>query len=229
MPTWAISSEDFTFFARRSMSLTTSATARSTPRFRSMGFMPAATDFAPSRTIEAASTVAVVVPSPATSLDFEATSRTMVGTRSVAKSRFEPARYRGGRQSRRSSPARDGGGDDRRSRPQRPEPQPPRPVPANVALSPPPHVAKIRPLALKFARRLCTASLRQLWDGSASRLLLLAAWSANSAAGSQRKIRGTKVTIWGTNTISMTTSVIAHTKGHATTLPIGTRAIAAAM
>ncbi len=39
--------------------------------------MPAATDFAPSRTIAAASMVAVVVPSPAMSLVFEATSRTI--------------------------------------------------------------------------------------------------------------------------------------------------------
>src|SRR5215204_6744997 len=77
VPTWATSSDDFTFLARRSMSFTTSATARSTPRLRSIGFMPAATDFAPSRTIEAASTVAVVVPSPARSFVFEATSRTI--------------------------------------------------------------------------------------------------------------------------------------------------------
>src|SRR5829696_5275306 len=77
VPTCAISSDDFTFLARRSMSFTTSATARSIPRFRSIGFMPAATDFAPSRTMAAASTVAVVVPSPATSLDLEATSRTI--------------------------------------------------------------------------------------------------------------------------------------------------------
>ena len=47
------------------------------PRFRSIGFMPAATDFMPSRTIACASTVAVVVPSPAMSLVFEATSRTI--------------------------------------------------------------------------------------------------------------------------------------------------------
>src|SRR5229473_5504780 len=39
--------------------------------------MPAATDLAPSRTIAAASTVAVVVPSPAASADLEATSRTI--------------------------------------------------------------------------------------------------------------------------------------------------------
>src|SRR5215207_11443367 len=77
VPTCAISSDDFTFLERFSMSFTTSATARSIPRFRSIGFMPAATDFAPSRTMAAARTVAVVVPSPATSLDFEATSRTI--------------------------------------------------------------------------------------------------------------------------------------------------------
>ncbi len=39
--------------------------------------MPAATSFAPSRTIAWARTVAVVVPSPAVSLVFEATSRTI--------------------------------------------------------------------------------------------------------------------------------------------------------
>src|SRR5918993_489282 len=77
VPTCAISSELFTFLARALMSFTTSATARSTPRLRSIGFMPAATALAPSRTIAAARTVAVVVPSPATSLVFEATSRTI--------------------------------------------------------------------------------------------------------------------------------------------------------
>src|SRR5215471_6322758 len=66
-----------TFFARFSMSLTTALTAMSMPRLRSIGFMPAATDLAPSRTIAAASTVAVVVPSPAMSLVFWATSRTI--------------------------------------------------------------------------------------------------------------------------------------------------------
>ena len=44
------------------------------PRFRSIGFMPAATYFMPSCTIACASTVAVVVPSPATSEVFDATS-----------------------------------------------------------------------------------------------------------------------------------------------------------
>ena len=46
------------------------------PRLRSIGFMPAATDLAPSRAIAWASTVAVVVPSPALSEVRVATSRT---------------------------------------------------------------------------------------------------------------------------------------------------------
>src|SRR6516165_9203512 len=49
----------------------------SIPRLRSIGFMPAATDLPPSRTMACASTVAVVVPSPAVSLVFEATSRSI--------------------------------------------------------------------------------------------------------------------------------------------------------
>src|SRR4029079_11902164 len=57
------------------MSSTTSSTALSIPRFRSIGFMPAATDFRPSRTMACASSVAVVVPSPAVSLVLEASSR----------------------------------------------------------------------------------------------------------------------------------------------------------
>ena len=77
VPTWATSADEPTFLARFSMSLTTAATAMSMPRLRSIGFMPAATDLAPSRTIACASTVAVVVPSPAMSLVFWATSRTI--------------------------------------------------------------------------------------------------------------------------------------------------------
>src|SRR6476620_2084355 len=65
------------FLARFSMSLTTAVTAISMPRLRSIGFMPAATDLAPSFTIACANTVAVVVPSPALSLVFWATSRTI--------------------------------------------------------------------------------------------------------------------------------------------------------
>jgi hypothetical protein len=77
VPTWATSEEALTFLARASMSLTAAVTARSMPRLRSIGFMPAATDLAPSRTMDWARTVAVVVPSPAVSLVFEATSRTI--------------------------------------------------------------------------------------------------------------------------------------------------------
>ena len=77
VPTCATSADEPTFLARFSMSFTTAATAMSMPRLRSIGFMPAATDLAPSRTIACASTVAVVVPSPALSLVFWATSRTI--------------------------------------------------------------------------------------------------------------------------------------------------------
>src|SRR5271168_2363649 len=77
VPTWAISSLEVTFLEFFFSSSTTVSTARSMPRLRSIGFMPAATALAPSLTMAAASTVAVVVPSPATSLVFEATSRTI--------------------------------------------------------------------------------------------------------------------------------------------------------
>jgi hypothetical protein len=56
---------------------TVAATALSIPRFKSIGFIPAATYFMPSLTIACASTVAVVVPSPATSEVLAATSRTI--------------------------------------------------------------------------------------------------------------------------------------------------------
>src|ERR1700682_4005641 len=77
VPTWAISSFDVTFFEFFFRSATTASTARSMPRLRSIGFIPAATAFEPSFTIACARTVAVVVPSPAKSDDFEATSRTI--------------------------------------------------------------------------------------------------------------------------------------------------------
>src|SRR5271169_2336955 len=77
VPTWAISSLEVTFFEFFLRSSTMASTARSMPRFRSIGFMPAATDLAPSRTIAWASTVAVVVPSPAWSLVLLATSRSI--------------------------------------------------------------------------------------------------------------------------------------------------------
>ena len=77
VPTCATSADEPTFLARFLMSATTAATAKSMPRLRSIGFMPAATDLTPSLTMAAASTVAVVVPSPAVSLVFCATSRTI--------------------------------------------------------------------------------------------------------------------------------------------------------
>src|SRR6185437_10884210 len=77
VPTCAISSLEVTFLAFAFSSLTTAMTALSTPRLRSMGLPPAATDFAPSRTMAWARRVAVVVPSPAVSEVFEATSRTI--------------------------------------------------------------------------------------------------------------------------------------------------------
>ena len=55
---------------------TTCSTAFSMPRLSAIGLAPAATFFRPSRTMAWASTVAVVVPSPATSLVAVATSRT---------------------------------------------------------------------------------------------------------------------------------------------------------
>src|SRR6185436_7355908 len=76
-PTCAISFELEQGFEIFFSSSTTALTALSMPRFRSIGFMPEATNFMPSRTIACASTVAVVVPSPATSEVFDATSFTI--------------------------------------------------------------------------------------------------------------------------------------------------------
>src|SRR6058998_2222076 len=56
---------------------TTASTAASMPRLRPIGLAPAVTFFRPSRKIACASTVAVVVPSPATSEVFDATSLTI--------------------------------------------------------------------------------------------------------------------------------------------------------
>src|SRR5256886_1797274 len=58
-------------------SCTTVSTAFSIPRFNAIGFAPAVTDFRPSREIACASTVAVVVPSPARSEVLVATSFTI--------------------------------------------------------------------------------------------------------------------------------------------------------
>src|SRR6266480_3996012 len=57
------------------MASTAARTAASIPRFSSIGLAPAATFFIPRRTRARARTVAVVVPSPATSLVLVATSR----------------------------------------------------------------------------------------------------------------------------------------------------------
>ena len=77
VPTCAVSAWVVIFLLRFFSSSTSATTALSTPRFRSIGFMPAETALPPSRTMACASTIAVVVPSPATSLVFEATSRTI--------------------------------------------------------------------------------------------------------------------------------------------------------
>src|SRR5436190_18607240 len=77
VPTCAISWLEVTFLEFFFRSSTTASTARSIPRLRSIGFIPAATAFEPSFTIACARTVAVVVPSPAKSDDFDATSRTI--------------------------------------------------------------------------------------------------------------------------------------------------------
>jgi hypothetical protein len=76
-PTWAISLVVVQGLEMAFSSSMVAATALSMPRFRSIGFMPAATYFMPSRTMAWASTVAVVVPSPAMSEVLEATSLTI--------------------------------------------------------------------------------------------------------------------------------------------------------
>ena len=74
--TWAICALPSTSRAFWRMEATAVATAASMPFFRVIGLAPAATLRRPSRTIDHASTVAVVVPSPATSSVFLATSLT---------------------------------------------------------------------------------------------------------------------------------------------------------
>src|SRR2546423_338425 len=76
-PTWAISLLVVQALEIFFSSSTTAMTDLSMPRFRSIGFMPAATNFIPSLTIDCARTVAVVVPSPATSDVLDATSFTI--------------------------------------------------------------------------------------------------------------------------------------------------------
>ncbi len=76
-PTWAIAFWSLQGLDSFLTSSTAAATALSMPRLRSIGFMPAATAFMPSRIRPWVSTVAVVVPSPATSEVLEATSLTI--------------------------------------------------------------------------------------------------------------------------------------------------------
>ena len=76
MPTCAIMSPE-TGFESFLTSSTATSTAFSMPRLRAIGLAPAATAFTPSRKIACARMVAVVVPSPATSEVFDATSRTI--------------------------------------------------------------------------------------------------------------------------------------------------------
>ena len=74
--TWAIWSLESTSLARLLIESTAASTAASMPFFRLIGLAPAATLRRPSWTMAQASTVAVVVPSPATSSVFLATSLT---------------------------------------------------------------------------------------------------------------------------------------------------------
>ena len=76
VPIWAIMSP-VTGFESFFTSSTTFSTAASMPRFSAIGFAPAVTLFTPSRKIACARIVAVVVPSPAMSEVFDATSRTI--------------------------------------------------------------------------------------------------------------------------------------------------------
>ena len=77
VPTWAIALSSADGLEMFFSSATAALTALSMPRLRSIGFMPAATAFMPSRISAWASTVAVVVPSPALSEVLEATSFTI--------------------------------------------------------------------------------------------------------------------------------------------------------
>src|SRR3954468_785370 len=77
VPTWAISFLPAEGTDKVLSCSTTASTARSMPRFSSMGLAPAVTFLSPSRKIAWASTVAVVVPSPARSDVLVATSLTI--------------------------------------------------------------------------------------------------------------------------------------------------------
>mmetsp|Transcript_80203 Transcript_80203/g.214842 ORF Transcript_80203/g.214842 Transcript_80203/m.214842 type:complete len:222 (-) Transcript_80203:21-686(-) len=85
--TWAMRSVPSTFTAILVSSSMTALTADSMPRRTSVGFMPAATALQPSRKMLRVKTVAVVVPSPASSLVLLATERTNAAPRLIARSR----------------------------------------------------------------------------------------------------------------------------------------------
>ena len=73
VPTWAIALSSVQGTLRLLTYSTALTTALSIPLLRSIGFIPAATALLPSLTIDCAKTVAVVVPSPASSEVWEAT------------------------------------------------------------------------------------------------------------------------------------------------------------
>src|ERR687895_1017257 len=77
VPTWAISLGSLVGLERPFSSAVTASTALSIPRLRVIGSWPAATSLTPSANIWRARTVAVVVPSPATSEVLLATSLTI--------------------------------------------------------------------------------------------------------------------------------------------------------
>mmetsp|Transcript_10690 Transcript_10690/g.38706 ORF Transcript_10690/g.38706 Transcript_10690/m.38706 type:complete len:207 (-) Transcript_10690:285-905(-) len=86
VPTCAISSVVEMSLAAFLSSLTTWSTAAVIPRRKSIGFMPAATDLQPSLKMARVSTVAVVVPSPATSFVALATCFTRLAPRFMNRS-----------------------------------------------------------------------------------------------------------------------------------------------
>ena len=77
VPTLPISFGSFVSFAIARSSAMRASTPASMPRLSDIGLWPAETNFTPSRKIASERTVAVVVPSPATSLVLLAASRTI--------------------------------------------------------------------------------------------------------------------------------------------------------
>mmetsp|Transcript_11197 Transcript_11197/g.33436 ORF Transcript_11197/g.33436 Transcript_11197/m.33436 type:complete len:233 (+) Transcript_11197:1504-2202(+) len=85
--TWAISALVEMGFERALSDSTTESAAYWIPRRRSIGFIPAATALHPSEKMARVNTVAVVVPSPATSLVLFATCRTSCAPMFMKRSR----------------------------------------------------------------------------------------------------------------------------------------------